>query len=120
MGTGLSLECAGRAQRRRRFGFSVALRQMNDPKRYRRPDDSDSATALQIETQPNRLLLPAALTRVSCRLRFIACVPILTKAKSSLTSNQRRGFAAAWGGWLLDGMDSFIYALVMVDRKSVV
>ena len=32
----------------------------------------------------------------------------------SLTRNQRRGFLAAWGGWALDGMDSFIYALVMV------
>jgi len=31
-----------------------------------------------------------------------------------LTPNQRRGFLAAWGGWVLDGMDSFIYALVMV------
>ena len=31
-----------------------------------------------------------------------------------LTTNQRRGFLAAWGGWVLDGMDSFIYALVMV------
>ena len=31
-----------------------------------------------------------------------------------LTKNQRRGFLAAWGGWVLDGMDSFIYALVMV------
>jgi MFS family permease len=34
--------------------------------------------------------------------------------KSPLTRNQLRGFAAAWGGWTLDGMDSFIYALVMV------
>jgi MFS family permease len=34
--------------------------------------------------------------------------------RSSLTPNQRRGFLAAWGGWVLDGMDSFIYALVMV------
>src|SRR5256885_651599 len=34
--------------------------------------------------------------------------------KVSLTTNQRRGFLAAWGGWVLDGMDSFIYALVMV------
>ena len=34
--------------------------------------------------------------------------------KVPLTSNQRRGFLAAWGGWVLDGMDSFIYALVMV------
>ena len=33
---------------------------------------------------------------------------------SALTPNQLRGFLAAWGGWVLDGMDSFIYALVMV------
>jgi MFS family permease len=31
-----------------------------------------------------------------------------------LTSNQIRGFWAAWAGWALDGMDSFIYALVLV------
>jgi MFS family permease len=31
-----------------------------------------------------------------------------------LTTNQIRGFWAAWGGWALDGMDSFIYALVLV------
>jgi len=30
-----------------------------------------------------------------------------------LTTNQMRGFWAAWGGWALDGMDSFIYALVL-------
>src|SRR2546429_8464882 len=35
-------------------------------------------------------------------------------AQIPLTPNQRRGFFAAWGGWVLDGMDSFIYALVMV------
>ena len=34
--------------------------------------------------------------------------------KSHLTRNQIRGFWAAWGGWALDGMDSFIYALVLV------
>src|SRR5439155_25218555 len=34
--------------------------------------------------------------------------------KTALTANQVRGFWAAWGGWALDGMDSFIYALVMV------
>jgi MFS family permease len=32
----------------------------------------------------------------------------------SLTRNQIRGFWAAWAGWTLDGMDAFIYALVMV------
>ena len=31
-----------------------------------------------------------------------------------LTTNQVRGFWAAWAGWALDGMDSFIYALVLV------
>jgi len=31
-----------------------------------------------------------------------------------LTRNQIRGFWASWGGWALDGMDSFIYALVLV------
>jgi MFS family permease len=31
-----------------------------------------------------------------------------------LTPNQIRGFWASWGGWTLDGMDSFIYALVLV------
>ena len=30
-----------------------------------------------------------------------------------LTRNQARGFWAAWAGWALDGMDSFIYALVL-------
>jgi MFS family permease len=34
--------------------------------------------------------------------------------KNRLTKNQVWGFGAAWGGWALDGMDSFIYALVMV------
>src|SRR5580692_2877502 len=33
---------------------------------------------------------------------------------TGLTANQVRGFWAAWGGWTLDGMDSFIYALVLV------
>jgi len=37
-----------------------------------------------------------------------------TAARAPLTRNQIRGFWAAWGGWTLDGMDSFIYALVLV------
>lgn len=37
-----------------------------------------------------------------------------TVSSPSLTRNQIRGFWAAWGGWTLDGMDSFIYALVLV------
>jgi MFS family permease len=35
-------------------------------------------------------------------------------AQEPLTRNQWRGFFAAWGGWALDGMDSYIFALVMV------
>src|SRR6267142_3736121 len=38
----------------------------------------------------------------------------VTQTKSRLTKNQVCGFGAAWGGWALDGMDSFIYALVLV------
>ena len=39
----------------------------------------------------------------------------MTEAPSTpLTKNQWRGFFAAWGGWALDGMDSYIFALVMV------
>ena len=42
-------------------------------------------------------------------------LPSATTASSvPLTRNQIRGFWASWGGWALDGMDSFIYALVLV------
>jgi len=45
-------------------------------------------------------------------LRSPAPGPIAVPAR--LTTNQVRGFWASWGGWALDGMDSFIYALVLV------
>ncbi|MFY9907713.1 MAG: MFS transporter [Terriglobales bacterium] len=35
-------------------------------------------------------------------------------SNAPLTPNQVRGFWASWGGWTLDGMDSVIYALVLV------
>jgi len=35
------------------------------------------------------------------------------RIKTALTPNQKRSFWAAWGGWTLDGMDSFIYALIL-------
>jgi MFS family permease len=38
---------------------------------------------------------------------------VLTATPTKLTRNQVRGFWAAWAGWALDGMDSFIYALVL-------
>jgi MFS family permease len=37
-----------------------------------------------------------------------------TSLSTPLTKNQWRGFFASWGGWALDGMDSYIFALVMV------
>jgi MFS family permease len=39
-------------------------------------------------------------------------------AKTRLTSGQIAGFWAAWAGWTLDGMDSFIYALVLSPALS--
>ena len=39
-------------------------------------------------------------------------------ARAPLTRNQIRGFWAAWAGWALDGMDSFIYALVLVPAMT--
>ena len=36
-----------------------------------------------------------------------------TGLKTRLTPGQKHGFWAAWSGWTLDGMDAFIYALVL-------
>jgi MFS family permease len=41
-----------------------------------------------------------------------------TSRRAPLTPNQVRGFWAAWGGWALDGMDSFIYSLVLVPALT--
>src|ERR1051325_2485188 len=40
------------------------------------------------------------------------------KTKTKLNANQIKGFWAAWGGWTLDGMDAFIYALVLVPALN--
>ena len=42
----------------------------------------------------------------------------MSQPRVKLTTNQKRGFLAAWGGWALDGMDSFIYALVLVPALT--
>lgn len=39
-------------------------------------------------------------------------------ARVPLTSAQIRGFWAAWAGWTLDGMDSFIFALVLAPALT--
>ena len=38
----------------------------------------------------------------------------LPETPPRLNRNQVRSFWAAWGGWTMDGMDSFIYSLVLV------
>jgi MFS family permease len=43
---------------------------------------------------------------------------MVTQETSKLSASQIRGFWAAWGGWTLDGMDSFIYALVLTPAMS--
>src|SRR3984893_7095646 len=39
-------------------------------------------------------------------------------AQTKLTTGKITGFWAAWSGWTLDGMDSFIYALVLSPALS--
>ena len=36
------------------------------------------------------------------------------RTKTPLTTQQKKGFLAAYAGWTLDGMDAFIYGLVLV------
>ena len=36
------------------------------------------------------------------------------RIKTPLNANQKKGFVAAYAGWTLDGMDAFIYGLVLV------
>src|SRR6202161_2069873 len=43
---------------------------------------------------------------------------VATRPKPPLTRNQVRSFWAAWGGWSMDGMDSFIYSLVLVPALT--
>jgi MFS family permease len=42
----------------------------------------------------------------------------LTEQRIPLTPAQLRGFWAAWSGWTLDGMDSFIFALVLAPALT--
>jgi MFS family permease len=48
----------------------------------------------------------------------MATVTAAQPTKTPLNSNQIKGFWAAWGGWCLDGMDAFIYALVLVPALT--
>jgi MFS family permease len=44
-------------------------------------------------------------------------VPV-ARTLTKLNANQIKGFWAAWAGWTLDGMDAFIYALVLVPALT--
>src|SRR3954471_18321557 len=48
-------------------------------------------------------------------MALAATVPV---TRTKLNSNQIKGFWAAWGGWCLDGMDAFIYSLVLVPALT--
>src|SRR5262245_38875221 len=40
------------------------------------------------------------------------------RTRTKLNANQIKGFWAAWAGWMLDGMDAFIYALVLAPALA--
>ena len=48
----------------------------------------------------------------------MATVANSTAHPTPLNKNQVRGFWAAWAGWALDGMDSFIYSLVLAPALT--
>src|ERR1041385_7170559 len=48
----------------------------------------------------------------------MATTATLPVRSTPLNSNQIKGFWAAWGGWCLDGMDAFIYSLVLVPALT--
>src|SRR5678816_1750031 len=47
----------------------------------------------------------------------VAAAPAI-RTPTKLNQNQIKGFWAAWGGWCLDGMDAFIYSLVLVPALT--
>ena len=59
----------------------------------------------------------AGTSRTGKRMTTID-VPAFGRAKTPLNRNQIVGFWSAWAGWMLDGMDSFIYALVLVPALT--
>ena len=47
-----------------------------------------------------------------------ASASVAAPTRTPLNKSQITGFWAAWGGWTLDGMDSFIYALVLAPALT--
>lgn len=69
---------------------------------------------LLIDRQPEFSLYPPTLFDIVRRTMPIESSNGSGSRAVPLTTNQIRGFWAAWGGWTLDGMDSFIYALILL------
>jgi MFS family permease len=66
------------------------------------------------EQEKNNVLQYNAV-RLGWEANWVRAVSVeSSRRRHRLTRNQVRGFWAAWSGWALDGMDSFIYALVLV------
>src|ERR1039458_81208 len=62
----------------------------------------------------SRLSIPSAASPRLDHLYLVLMNSAGAPPLPPLTANQIRSFLAAWGGWALDGMDSFIYALVLI------
>ncbi len=54
----------------------------------------------------------------SSRVRDAMTSSATTVGKTPLNRSQIVGFWSAWAGWMLDGMDSFIYALVLAPALT--
>src|ERR1051326_7287625 len=74
------------------------------------PTSTTMRIRIRIASRAEQPSAPGSSLRFSCRPFTVTLVWM----PAPLTPNQIRGFWAAWGGWALDGMDSFIYALVLV------
>src|SRR6476469_2990034 len=45
-------------------------------------------------------------------------VIVAPHVQTEVTVDQKRSFWAAWSGWAMDGMDSFIYSLVLAPAMA--
>ena len=93
-----------------RVGKGFSLADAEDCK----PIRQCNRTALSGKFVEARLLIAGEL------LLMLNCPPLSRSGMphTKLTSAQITGFWGAWSGWTLDGMDSFIYALVLSPALS--
>src|SRR3954468_23135488 len=74
---------------------------------------ASSSAEYRLRRQRRHAPPPRSGAAIADAPRYTLAMQAVTVPVSRLTRNQVRGFWAAWGGWALDGMDSFIYALVL-------